>query len=247
MYRLSIAITNRARHAKAIWSQSPWMRWVGAAWMLWTFFTFWRDEIADPTIVEQYRVVRIMPHLPLAWWLAIGLAILLIGLFEATYRLRRSDLGAIDVLKRNRPRLETALVKHLEQWWLEVRVSDAPCICTAQIDFRETSYTGFSGAPVGAYWRSHTLGNSSNIITGSRDRIFLYGTTDNSGKIENEFRFFNNGNESKSHGFSPWDKVTGPSVADTGILNVYVESNPPAIDGPIHKRFRFSGFKFEEL
>jgi hypothetical protein len=77
------------RHIRALWRYQVWTRWFGGAWAVLGVFTFFRDEILQPTDEQRWRVINMIPHLPLAWWLFGFAMIFTAGIFEASFRLSR--------------------------------------------------------------------------------------------------------------------------------------------------------------
>lgn len=113
MRRITKAVVDRAEHAIAVWGNGPWRLWAAAVWFIYGAFVVWRDELSDPTKIEQFRVVKMIPHLPLAWWIVVTLSVLLVGLFEASYRMRHGCS------------MDTPTLEHLELKRREIAAQEA--------------------------------------------------------------------------------------------------------------------------
>ncbi len=84
--RVFALLRDRGCYGVALWQEGLWRKWLGAIYALATLFVFVRDEIWRPNSVEQWRVINMIPHLSLAWWI-IGLVILCLWTFEASFKM----------------------------------------------------------------------------------------------------------------------------------------------------------------
>jgi hypothetical protein len=83
------------RHVRALWRHQVWTRWIGGVWAALGVFTFFRDEFLQPTDEQRWKIINMIPHLPLSWWL-FGLALIFaVGIFEASFRLSREMYSTI--------------------------------------------------------------------------------------------------------------------------------------------------------
>ncbi|MFL5239738.1 MAG: hypothetical protein ACJ8EL_19515 [Rhizomicrobium sp.] len=91
----------RFSHVRALLREHVWERWAGLGWLLYGFFVAFRDEIPNPGDKERWRIIAMIPHLSLAWWVAVALAILTAWIFEASFkRQRRSDEAFLALKKK---------------------------------------------------------------------------------------------------------------------------------------------------
>ncbi len=79
----------RLRHAvdlmRGVWSA------VAIAWGLVGGLTLIRDNLLTPEKRQPFETLALLPKVTLAWWLAIALLILLCGVFEGSFRVRREE------------------------------------------------------------------------------------------------------------------------------------------------------------
>ena len=92
---------SRFRHIRSLWGHQIWTRWFGGVWAALGAFTFFRDEFFEPTDEQKWRIINMIPHLSLAWWLCGVAVIFAVGIFEASFRLSRQLHGEIDSLTDN--------------------------------------------------------------------------------------------------------------------------------------------------
>lgn len=80
------AICHRFHYSVELLEQRVLARWFAVAYALAGIFVFIRDEFVHPADENQWRIINLIPHLPLAWWLFGGAAILAVWLFESSFR-----------------------------------------------------------------------------------------------------------------------------------------------------------------
>ena len=80
-------------------------RWIGGGWAVLGVGTFLRDEFLQPTDEQRWRVINMIPHLSLAWWLFGFAVIFAVGIFEASFRLSGALYAEIASLTDNRKNL----------------------------------------------------------------------------------------------------------------------------------------------
>lgn len=78
--------TNRFTYFKALWKEGLWEKWLSIPWNAWGVFSFIRDELWRPSDEGKGRIINMIPHLSLAWWLVGAFIIIIIWLFEASFR-----------------------------------------------------------------------------------------------------------------------------------------------------------------
>ena len=88
-------IRSRARHIGQLWKEGLLGKWLAVAWALYGLFVAFRDEIVSPQDIQKWRLVAVVPHLSLAWWSVVALAILAGWVFEASFRLDRKREATI--------------------------------------------------------------------------------------------------------------------------------------------------------
>jgi hypothetical protein len=105
----------RLKHVRALWRHQIWTRWVGIVWAALGVFTFLRDDIFEPTDEQRWRIINLIPHLPLVWWLC-GLAVIIgYGIFEASFRLSRELHNEIAALTDNRKSVRVELARFCQK------------------------------------------------------------------------------------------------------------------------------------
>jgi hypothetical protein len=117
--------TSHLRHIRALWHHQVWTRWIGSVWAAIGVFTFLRDDIFEPTDEQWWKVINMIPHLPVAWWLFGFAAIFAIGIFEASFRLVNELNTEIEGNKDDRKNLRNYLAEfHHEGQSLMTRCID---------------------------------------------------------------------------------------------------------------------------
>lgn len=95
-------IHHRAKHFSSLWNEGLWGKVLGLLWSIWPFFTFVRDETGLLGDAEKFKAVKMIPHISTELW-AIGLLfILLVWLFEASYRSSRKFIDRIQILEEEK-------------------------------------------------------------------------------------------------------------------------------------------------
>jgi hypothetical protein len=78
-------------------------------------FIFFRDDVFQPKDEHGWKIINMIPHLPIAWWLS-GIAIILtVGMFEASFRLSRELHHELASLTDNRKRARISLGEFISQ------------------------------------------------------------------------------------------------------------------------------------
>jgi hypothetical protein len=77
----------RLRHLTGLWRQRLFAKWVLPAYGLAGFFVFVRDEIWRPSNEDKWKIIALVPSLSLAWWLFGSALVLVIWLFESSFRM----------------------------------------------------------------------------------------------------------------------------------------------------------------
>jgi hypothetical protein len=81
------AIKYRVLCIASLWKHRAFSWWCIPISILYTIFTIWRDEFASPEQQEHWRAIKMLPHWPISWWIAISLGAIIIWLFESSFRL----------------------------------------------------------------------------------------------------------------------------------------------------------------
>jgi hypothetical protein len=100
---------SRFRHFVALWRHQVWTPLLGGVWTALGMFTFLRDEFFEPTDEKKWRIISVIPHLPLSWWLCGVAVIFALGIFEASFRLSKDFQAEIASLTDNRKHVRIAL------------------------------------------------------------------------------------------------------------------------------------------
>ena len=93
----------RKDHLKSLWAEGLWGKWVGLAWFVLTAFPFLRDEFWRPADESRWKLITLVPHWPLPTWAAITLALLLIWVYEASYRASAKDKARLSIYEAPSP------------------------------------------------------------------------------------------------------------------------------------------------
>jgi hypothetical protein len=94
------AIKYRATYITTLWKHRVFSSLFVLFSFLYTLFSFWRDELA--TVEQQeWRPIKMLPHWPISWWIAITLGAIIIWLFEASFREGQKLHRRIDELEQN--------------------------------------------------------------------------------------------------------------------------------------------------
>jgi hypothetical protein len=89
-----------ARHAFA--QQKLWGKWIEADWSTLGIWIAARDEFWRPQDEDKWRIINMIPHISLAWWLVGALAIVIVWIFEASFRVTEKLKGDFsDGVRRN--------------------------------------------------------------------------------------------------------------------------------------------------
>jgi hypothetical protein len=83
----------RLSHFRALWQQQAFSRWIALGSFVYGCFSWWRDEFATTAQQESLRAIKVLPHWPVSWWVAIFFVAMTVWIFESSYRLNRG-LGA---------------------------------------------------------------------------------------------------------------------------------------------------------
>ena len=81
----------RINHLRLLWREGLWGRWIALAYAAASLFVFIRDDFWRPTDADKWALINLIPHLPLGWWTAGALLILLAWSFEASFLLRQRE------------------------------------------------------------------------------------------------------------------------------------------------------------
>lgn len=74
--------------------------WAVGVWAVFGTLTQIRDNFLDPDVRQRWDTFGLLPHWSIASWLAVGLGILSVGVFEGSYRLESIARDEIDLLRR---------------------------------------------------------------------------------------------------------------------------------------------------
>jgi hypothetical protein len=74
------------RHAVALWRERVWWHSFAIIWLCLGVFIVYRDEFWEPTDENSWRIIRMIPHFSLEWWLVGTLSIIIVWLFESSSR-----------------------------------------------------------------------------------------------------------------------------------------------------------------
>jgi hypothetical protein len=69
---------------------------MGVAYALFGTATCFRDNLLSPEERAKWEVLKLLPHWPISWWVTIGLAIVVLGFFEGSFRLSRKLQGDLE-------------------------------------------------------------------------------------------------------------------------------------------------------
>jgi hypothetical protein len=86
-------MSSRFGYLRILWTQRVWTRWAGASWAIIGLAVFFRDELL-PARWQGIKLPAIVGFLPWQWWVIIFLLIVIIGLFEPSYRAYESESRA---------------------------------------------------------------------------------------------------------------------------------------------------------
>jgi hypothetical protein len=81
------SIIYRLRHLVGLWREGLIATWLALAYALAGLFVFVRDEIWRPSDDSDWRIIKLIPHLSLAWWLFGGAVVFIVWLFESSFRM----------------------------------------------------------------------------------------------------------------------------------------------------------------
>ena len=87
----------RKAHLKTLWAEGLWGKWVGLAWFLLTAFPFARDEFWRPANESHWKLINLIPHWPLQTWANVTLGLLLVWVYEASYRSSAKDKARLSI------------------------------------------------------------------------------------------------------------------------------------------------------
>lgn len=98
-------VIKRARkdHLKSLWAEQLWGKWIGLAWSVLSVFIFFRDEIWRPEAEKSWRLISLIPDWSLSIWAAITFALLLAGVYEASYRVSVNDKKRLSIYETLSP------------------------------------------------------------------------------------------------------------------------------------------------
>ena len=80
----------RWKYCKDLWKQSKWGKGISLIWLLVSVFSLVRDEFFMPNDVKTWRVINMIPHLSLSLWIIVFALIVVIGIFESSFRLEKT-------------------------------------------------------------------------------------------------------------------------------------------------------------
>lgn len=82
----------RRSHAAHLWRHGILFNVTGLLWLVYGIFAAWRDEFVSEADKQKWKVLKLIPHLSFAWWLAISALALLALTFEASFRAHRNTI-----------------------------------------------------------------------------------------------------------------------------------------------------------
>jgi len=92
-------IQRRAAYILALRREKLWGAWLGGLYALLTLYVFVRDDFWQPKDADHWWIIKLVPHLTLSWWLFGWTLLLLVWVYEASFRVTRRLRGAIDLHK----------------------------------------------------------------------------------------------------------------------------------------------------
>jgi hypothetical protein len=93
----------RKSHLKSLWAEGLWGKWVGLAWFAATTFPFVRDEFWRPPDESRWKLINLVPHWSFLIWVTVTLALLLVWLYEASYRSSAKDRARLSIYEAPSP------------------------------------------------------------------------------------------------------------------------------------------------
>ena len=86
-------MSSRFGYLRILWAQRVWTRWAGTIWAIIGLAVFFRDELL-PARWQGMKLPALVGFLSWQWWAIIFLLIVIIGLFEPSYRAYESESRA---------------------------------------------------------------------------------------------------------------------------------------------------------
>jgi len=86
---MSEAARHRCAYIISLWREGLWGRWLGTAYFLAGLFIFIRDDWWRPADDSRWKLVAMIPHFTWEQWTLGALAIGVIWIFEASYRVKK--------------------------------------------------------------------------------------------------------------------------------------------------------------
>lgn len=84
------AALRRWSYLESLWRERLWGRWFGLAYAGATAFVFVRDDFWRPANSSKWALVNLLPSLTIAWWLLGAALLIVVWLFEASFRLHKT-------------------------------------------------------------------------------------------------------------------------------------------------------------
>jgi hypothetical protein len=85
----------RFDHLRTLWRERVLVRWVASLWALYGVLAAARDEMLSPDAAEKLRIPKLIPQITLAWWIVVALTILLMWVFEASFKVDKKRQSRI--------------------------------------------------------------------------------------------------------------------------------------------------------
>jgi hypothetical protein len=94
------SISARWKYFTALCREGIFGKLLGSAWLILGIWVVFRDEFWMPTNENEWRIINMIPHISLSWWLVGALSIVIVWIFEASFRLTRRLEGSLPLKPR---------------------------------------------------------------------------------------------------------------------------------------------------
>ena len=91
----------RLAHIKNLWKHRVFSQWISLVYTVYGVLAVCRDEFVSAEHQEEWRILKMLPHWPISWWIASTLGTIIIWLFESSYREAKRLQSRIDELEQN--------------------------------------------------------------------------------------------------------------------------------------------------
>ncbi|MFJ2986828.1 hypothetical protein ACIPF8_03100 [Collimonas sp. NPDC087041] len=93
----------RIDHLKMLWAEGLLGKWLALAWFVVSAFPVVRDEFWRPDDESSWKIINLIPHWPLQTWAIVTFAMLLVWVYEASYRASVKDKGRLSLYEAPSP------------------------------------------------------------------------------------------------------------------------------------------------